>query len=383
MWVYDVGCPFAAVAALVAVGSLECSCVCICLSRLSVNEFVAAFGCYPAAGGVKFWPFAAGCFLLLEPSAGGLWLCCCWLYLLLMSFAGAGVASVMQQHIVRLLEFLGCRLAVGSLFCCGQHFVRLDPDGVCCVANGSVYGPLANWRLQLLSVIGLGVAGVWLTLLDHAADVWVADLSWDEQAGPADAVLDEVWDLLAFVMLAGAYCPNPLDDAGLLSFGGSVCYCAQLLAGNQMLLHLSLLMQMCLPFVLHSDATLLPAVLRLQGTFCSWHLLGVGLFCGFAVDSSLADAAMCCCIRICCKCRIGIFADVVELSSFCALSSRFGRKGSLPVSFSLANRLALDQMLDCVILVLLLSVPVNTAVYRADLFWLVVGAGAVHVGGCV
>ncbi|GMH16925.1 hypothetical protein Nepgr_018766 [Nepenthes gracilis] len=50
--------------------------------------------------------------------------------------------------------------------------------------------------------------------------------------------------------------------------------------------------------------------------------------------------------------------DVVELSSFCALSSLFGRNGSLPVSFSLANRLALDQMLDCVIQVLLLSVPV-------------------------
>ncbi|GMH21340.1 hypothetical protein Nepgr_023182 [Nepenthes gracilis] len=36
-----------------------------------------------------------------------------------------------------------------------------------------------------------------------------------------------------FVMLAGAYCPNPLDAAGMLSIGRSVCWCAQLLAGNQ------------------------------------------------------------------------------------------------------------------------------------------------------
>ncbi|GMH28207.1 hypothetical protein Nepgr_030050 [Nepenthes gracilis] len=104
---------------------------------------------------------------------------------------------------------------------------------------------------------------------------------------PVAGVADESGE---FVMLAGAYCPNPLDDAGLLSFGGSVCYCAQLLAGNQMLLQLSLLMQMCLPFVLHSDATLLPAVLRLQGTFCSWHLLGVGLFCGYYDEVVMFDA---------------------------------------------------------------------------------------------
>ncbi|GMH31705.1 hypothetical protein Nepgr_033549 [Nepenthes gracilis] len=73
-----------------------------------------------------------------------------------------------------------------------------------------------------------------------------------------------------------------------------------------------------------------------------------------AVAPFLADANV---PAICCKCRIGIYADVVELSSFCALSSRFGRNGSLPVSFSLAKRLAMDQMLECVTQILLLSGP--------------------------
>ncbi|GMH13963.1 hypothetical protein Nepgr_015804 [Nepenthes gracilis] len=181
--------------------------------------------------------------------------------------------------------------------------------------------------------------------------------------------------LLEFVMLAGAYCPNPLDAA---------------------------------------DAALLPAELRQQGTVCSWHLLGVGLFCGYVPDVLgfvVSWDVRCChgseliltailecnnCIlnerpfevlsfgAVGCNvpfyswrqfddddlrvkpmmgrlgiprmynrggllCRIGIYAEVVELSSFCALSSRFGRNGSLPVSFSLANRLAMDQMLECVI----------------------------------
>ncbi|GMH21075.1 hypothetical protein Nepgr_022917 [Nepenthes gracilis] len=38
----------------------------------------------------------------------------------------------------------------------------LDPEVVCCVAIGSAYGPMANWRLQLLTVIGLVIVGVCL-----------------------------------------------------------------------------------------------------------------------------------------------------------------------------------------------------------------------------
>ncbi|GMH13957.1 hypothetical protein Nepgr_015798 [Nepenthes gracilis] len=52
-------------------------------------------------------------------------------------------------------------------------------------------------------------------------------------------------------MLAGAYCPNTLDAA---------------------------------------DAALLPAELRLQGTVCSWHLLGAGLFCGYYDEVVMLDA---------------------------------------------------------------------------------------------
>ncbi|GMH18537.1 hypothetical protein Nepgr_020378 [Nepenthes gracilis] len=91
------------------------------------------------------------------------------------------------------------------------------------------------------------------------------------------------------------YCPNPLDAAGMLSLGRSVCWRAQLLAVNQLLLHLSLLMQMCLPFVLHSESLLCFLVLRLQRNRCDWHLLGVGLFFaamvvaafGYAVNAGL------------------------------------------------------------------------------------------------
>ncbi|GMH21117.1 hypothetical protein Nepgr_022959 [Nepenthes gracilis] len=41
----------------------------------------------------------------------------------------------------------------------------LDPEVVCCVAIGSAYGPMANWQLQLLIVIGLVVVGVWLAFI--------------------------------------------------------------------------------------------------------------------------------------------------------------------------------------------------------------------------